>query len=315
MSFTYRGLEARLERHTVTEEEVDRQMERLRQQSPKVKLVDNRPARVGDEVLLDYAGYCDGVQFEGGTAEKQTLTLGSGTFIPGFEQQLVGARPGDRVTVHVTFPAAYHAKELAGKDAEFRCTVHEIREKSEYELDDVFAREVGGCETFEQMRQKLRESLQAYSDDRGELDLQDRLLRQAAATLEFQPDTAQIDEAVEAQMQTLQAQLAQQRLTLEMYCQFTNCSEKKLREDARPEAEQSLRMQAAVARIAELEGLRAEQQEIAEACAEICRRNQITMEQLRPYYDAAFEKAVVQSVVTRKVMALLRSAAKVTEIA
>ena len=313
MEFTYRGLKAQLEHHTVTDEEVDRQMERLRRQNPRVATVTNRPAQLGDEVVLDYAGFCDGEQFAGGTAENQTLVLGSGMFIPGFEEQLVDRVPGEPVTVKVTFPTEYHAKELAGKAAEFRCVIHEIRVKTEYKLDDTFAKEVGRCDTFAEMRERLQASLQDYTDERGELDLQDRLIRQAAATLDFTPTEAELDAAVEEQIETLRAQLGQQGLTLEMYCQFLSSSEETLREEARTDAAQSLRIQAAVAKIAELEGLDASQEEIAEACAEICRQNHMTMEQLRPHYDAAFEAAVVRSVITRKALALVRSAAVVTE--
>ena len=181
MSFTYRGLKATLERHIITDEEIDRQLDKVRLQNPRIAHVDNRPTENGDEVVLDYAGYCDGVQFPGGTAEKQTLVLGSGMFIPGFEEQLLDKVPGEPVTVHVTFPEQYHSDDLAGKAAEFRCVIHEIRVKTAYDLDDVFAKEVGGCETLEEMRQRLGESLQAYADEQGEMELQDKLLRQAAA--------------------------------------------------------------------------------------------------------------------------------------
>ena len=177
MSFTYKGLSAQLTRHIVTDEEVDRQLQRLLQQSPRIAEVTDRPTELGDEVVLDYAGFCDGEQFAGGTAENQTLVLGSGMFIPGFEEQLVDKVPGEKVTVHVTFPETYHAENLAGKAAEFRCVIHQIRVKTPYELDDVFAKEVGGCDTLVEMHQKLKESMQAYSDQQGEMDLQDRLIR------------------------------------------------------------------------------------------------------------------------------------------
>ncbi len=127
MSFTYKGLSAQLDRHIVTDAEVDRQLERLQQQNPRIATVKDRPTENGDEVVLDYAGFCDGVQFPGGTAEKQTLTLGSGAFIPGFEEQLLDKVPGEEVVVKVTFPQQYHAENLAGKEAEFRCKIHEIR--------------------------------------------------------------------------------------------------------------------------------------------------------------------------------------------
>ena len=281
MSFVYRGLKATLNRHTVTDAEIDRQMERLQQQYPRIAIVKDRPTQSGDEVVLDYAGFCNGEQFAGGTAEKQTLVLGSGTFIPGFEEQLLDKVPGEKVTVQVTFPEQYHSAELAGKAAEFRCTIHEIRVKTVYELDDVFAKEVGGCETFDEMRKKLGESLQKYSDERGEMDLQDRLLRQAAQTLDFQPTEAQLNSELDQQMENLKAQLAQQGLTMEMYCAFMNTTEEKLREDARADAEVSVKLQAAIETIVELENLEATKEEIAEAVVVIARQNNMTVEQLK----------------------------------
>ncbi|MBQ9149131.1 MAG: trigger factor [Oscillospiraceae bacterium] len=313
MSFTYRGLKAVLERHIVTDAEIDRQMQRLQQQNPRIAVIKDRPTENGDEVVLDYAGFCDGEQFAGGTAEKQTLVLGSGTFIPGFEEQLLDKVPGEKVTVHVTFPEQYHSADLAGKAAEFRCVIHEIRVKTAYELDDTFAQEVGGCQTLEEMRQKLGQSLQAYTDERGEMDLQDQLLRQAAETLEFEITEDQRKAAVEEQIQILRAQLAQQGLSLEMYCRFMNTTEEKIREDVVPTAESTIRMQAAVDLIVELEGLEATKQDIAEACAVIARQNRMTVEELKPHYDAQFEAAVIRSVLMSKAMRLLRDTAEVTE--
>ena len=313
MTFTYKGLTATYDRHIVTGEEVERNLLRLLQQNPRIAEVTDRPTESGDEVVLDYAGFCDGVQFPGGTAENQTLVLGSGTFIPGFEEQLLDKVCGEEVTVHVTFPDAYHAPELAGKAAEFRCVIHQIRVKTAYQLDDTFAREVGGCGTLEEMRAKLQESLQAYADERGEMDLQDRLLRQAAATLDYTPTAEEMAYAMDQQMETLKAQLARQGLSIEMYCSFLGTDEAKLREEARAAAEAMLRSQAAIDRIVILEGLEAEPDEIAEALAVICRQNDMTMEQLKPYYDAEFEKAVVRSVLSTKVTKLIRDAAIITE--
>lgn len=312
MRFTYKGLEATYTRHRITDEELERQLERLRQQTPKVTPVVGRPAGSGDTVELDYAGFCEGKQFAGGTAEHQTLVLGSGAFIPGFEEQLMGCRPGDKVTVRVTFPQQYHAPELAGKAAEFRCAIHAVTRQAPYELGDAFAQALG-LDTLEALRRDLRSSLQDYADQRGELDLEDRLIRQAAATLDFQPTGEELDKAVEEQMETLGAQLARQGLTMEMYSRFTGKSEAELREEARPEALQTLKIQAAVEEIARLEGVEVTEQDVADALADICRQNRITMEQLQSAYDAEFAAAVARSVRTRKVMALVRAAANVRE--
>ena len=313
MSFTYKGLRDKLERYTVTGEEVERNLQRLLQQNPRIAEVTDRPTEQGDEVILDYAGFCDGEQFAGGTAEKQTLVLGSGMFIPGFEEQLLDKVPGEEVTVKVTFPQQYHSDALAGKDAEFRCKIHAIRVKTPYELDDTFAKEVGGCGTMEEMRQKMQESLQAYADERGEMDLQDRLLRQAAQTLELTISPKMLEEALEEQLQNLQAQLYQQGLSLDMYCAFMNTTEEKLREELRPQAEYAIRSRAAIDEIVQLEGLEADKEDIGKALAVICRHNNITMDQLKEQYDAALEQAVINSVLTGKAMHLIRAAAIVEE--
>mgnify|MGYP003295348818 CR=1 FL=1 len=309
MSFVYRGLQAKLDRHIVTDAEVQRQLDQILQQNPRIITITDRPAQLGDEVILDYAGFCGGEQFAGGTAEMQSLTLGSGMFIPGFEEELVGANIGEEVSVKVMFPSEYHAPNLAGKPAEFKCKIHEIRVKTQYEADDTFAKEVGGCETFGEFRQKLASSMQAYVDDRGEMDLQDRLMRMAADTLEFTPNEKQIQAEMDAQIDNLKAQLAQQGLTIEMYCSFMSTTVEALREDSRTNAEASVKIQAAIEQIVAIENLTAEEEEINRAVSHVARQNNMTLEQLKPYYDAEFEAAIVRSVLTGKVMKLIRDSA------
>ncbi len=306
MEFIYKGLKARYDRHLVTDEEVIRQLQRLQQQNPRIALVEDRPTENGDEVVLDYAGFVGDEQFAGGTAENQTLVLGSGTFIPGFEEQLLDKVVGEQVTVKVTFPQNYHTENLAGKEAEFRCVIHQIRVKTPYELDDVFAKEVGGCESFAEMQEKMKESLQQFTDERGEMDLQDRLLQQAAQTLELEVSDEELNAAIDEQMNTMKAQLSQQGLSLEMYCSFMNTTEEALRQEAAPTAMAAIRSQAAVEKIAQLEGLEATQEDIGEAIAIIARENGMTVEQLKPYYSPEFEVAVIRSILMRKVMELIR---------
>ena len=314
MSFTYKGLSATLDRHIVTTEEIDRYMQRMVEQNPRIAEVTDRPTQLGDEVVLDYAGFCDGEQFAGGTAEMQSLTLGSGMFIPGFEEQLVDKVPGEEVTVSVTFPTEYHSDALAGKAAEFKCKIHQIRTKSRYELDDIFAKEVGGCETLAEMHKKLGESMQAYADEQAEMNLQDRLLRMAADTLDFKPSEKQLQAEMDEQMQNLTAQLNQQGLSMEMYCQFMQTTEEKLREESRADALNALRTKAAMEQIVDLEGIQASKDEVGEAIAIIARQNGMTIEQLKPYFDTQFELAVVRSVLMAKAMKFVREHAEITEV-
>ena len=313
MSFTYLNLQGKLEHVDVTAEDIDRQLQRLLQANPRIIPVTGRAAALGDELVLDYAGFSEGVQFPGGTAEKQTLTLGSGMFIPGFEEQLVGTNIGDDVTVTVTFPTEYHAPELSGKPAEFRCHVHEIRTHSSYELDDTFAKEIGQCDTMEQMRENMGKALQDYYNERAEQELRWQLMHQVAATVEEQPTDEELDRMVEAQMETLVAQLAQKGLTLEAYCQFTGSDEKKLREDMRPDALEAFRTQKAVEKIAQLEDLTVTDEEMNAAIERICADNHMSAEDLKPYFDNGFLTVVRQQMLRDKATEVVRRSARITQ--
>lgn len=312
MEFIYKGLEAEFDRHIVTDGEVDTQIERLRQQTPNVKVITDRAAQNGDELLLDYAGFCDGEQFAGGTAEQQTLVLGSGMFIPGFEDQLIGAKPGDEVTVNVTFPEQYHAENLAGKAAKFECRVHEIREKSVYELDDNFAQALG-LESFDKLREAVRQSIQNYTDERGQMDLDDRLIRMAAQSMAFEPTEEEIEKAMDEQMDALAAQLAQQGLSLEMYAQFTGKEIAELREEQRGEAQENLRIRTAIEKIVELESITVSEEDMAEAIGEVANQNNLTAEEMKPYINEEFLDAVKRSVELKKTMKIVRESAVLTE--
>jgi len=312
MSFTYKGLEATYNRHLITDAEVDQQMERLRQQTPKIVPITDRAAARGDTVVLDYAGFCDGVQFEGGTAQGQKLVLGSNMFIPGFEDQLIGSWMGEDVTVYVTFPEKYHAPNLAGKAAEFRCTVHEIFAETTYELGDEFAKALG-LRDFEHLKEDLRASLQYFTDQRGELDLQDRLIRMAADTLDFNPTEEEVEASLDEQMDSLRSQLGQQGLSMEMYCRFSGKTEKQIREDTRNDAIQILRVRMTIDKIAELENIPVTEEGIAGALEKICRKNKITMEQLRAGTDESFMDATKRNLLMQKVMQFVRDNAVVTE--
>ena len=313
MSFTYLNLQGKLEHVTATAEDIDRQLQRLLQANPRIIPVTGRAAALGDELVLDYAGFSEGVQFPGGTAQMQTLTLGSGMFIPGFEEQLVGANIGDDVTVTVTFPTEYHAPELAGKNAEFRCHVHEIRTHDSYQLDDTFDKEIGQCENMEQMRENMGKALQDYYNQRAEQELRWQLMHQAAATVEEQPTDEELDRMVEAQMETLTAQLAQKGLTLEAYCQFTGSDEKKLREDMRPDALEAFRTQKAVEKIAQLENLTVTDEEMDAAIQRICADNHMSAEDLKPYFDNGFLTVVRQQMLRDKATEVVRRSAQITQ--
>ena len=313
MSFQYRGLKGEYEKHIVSEEEVNHRLTMIAKQNPRIIPINDRASQNGDELVLDYAGFCDGVQFPGGTAEKQTLVLGSHTFIPGFEEQLIGYMPGDEVSVKVMFPTEYHAPDLAGKAAEFRCKIHQIRETSEYAMDDVFAMEIGGVATFAEMKEQYAKAFQDYADNQSEMELQDNLLREAAKTLEYTPTAAEIDAELDAHLETLKGQLAEKGLTLEMYLQFMKTTEEKLRADARADAVVSLKIKKTIDKVVELEKLVVSDEEMDAALEVVCRQNNMTVEMLKPHIDEEFTAAITRSILMGKVMRLIRDAAEVID--
>ena len=171
----YKGVEIEKIVNEVADEDVERDIEQLQKRNARVVLVE-REAKEGDTVLFDYAGFVGEEQFEGGTAERQELRLGSGMFIPGFEEQLVGATPGEKRDVVVTFPEEYHAPDLAGKEAVFHCLVHEIKEEILPELDDEFAKDVSEFDTLDELKAATREKLEKYAAAGAETQMQDKAL-------------------------------------------------------------------------------------------------------------------------------------------
>ena len=310
----YKGLRGVRERLIISDVLVDQQIDRLLEQNMKIIPVTGRPSQLDDELVLDYAGECDGVYFPGGTAERQTLTLGSGMFIPGFEEQLVGKNAGDEADVRVTFPVPYHSEELAGKEAVFHCKIHEIRVKRKYAPDDDFAREVGGCESIGAFRESLRKALQDYVDKQAEDDLKQKLLDQVCANVDFDIPQSQLDAALDYEMQMFEAQLGRQGLNLDQYASFMNRTKEQLREEHLPDAKRNIERQLAIDEIARIEGIEADEASVAGALDAICRENGVTVEQLRPHMDAAFQAAVERSVINEKVLNKILESAEIETV-
>ena len=310
----YKGLHAVRETLKVSEQMIDQQISKMLEQRVKYTPITGRPTQLDDDVVLDYAGEVNGLFFEGGTATNQSLVLGSGMFIPGFEEQLIGKNIGDEVDVKVTFPQQYHAPDLAGKEAVFHCKINGIRLSEKYKPDDTFAREVGGCETFAQMRDEMRKALQDYVDRQADAEHKDQLLNQVIAGSAYEISDEQVEAGIDSEIQNLEAQLGRQGLNLELYCQFMNTTKEQLREEMRTDALRNIQRQMAINEIAELEHIEADVNSIAEAIQEICRENNITVEQLQPHMDDKFQQALGQSVMNNKVLNVLRDNAVIEDV-
>ena len=314
MSFTYKGLKAVLERHIVTDSEVERQIQRLQQQYPRVASITDRATQLGDEVILDYAGFCDGEQFAGGTAEMQTLVLGSGMFIPGFEDQLIHKMPGEEVIVKVTFPQQYHSAELAGKEAVFHCTVHAIQTHEVPELNDEFAKQFNGIQSLEDMKAQLKQQLQAYADQYAQNKVRDELLKELVKQVENVTfDEAEVKAEIALAVEGFAHQMQQRGMSLEAYLQACGRTREEMDEELRPQAEDTIKARMALNEICRLEGITVTQEEVDAAYQEVANMYQVSVQEVKDAYGEDNDEKLRKDVLLKKAIAVLEANAEIVE--
>lgn len=275
----YKGIEIPRQAYTVTDEEVE--MALKSEQESQARFVDvERPAADHDRVLLDYAGTVDGVAFEGGTAEDQTLELGSGTFIPGFEEQLIGICAGEDRDVKVTFPEQYHAAELAGKDAVFACKVKAVQVKEIPELDDEFIKDISEFDTVDEWKQNKKEELLKQREQSAKVAEENELLTKAADNMECEIPECMVDRQVQAMLQDMAYRLAGSGISMEQYMQIVGTDMDKLKEMYKPEAKMRCRIDLAIEAIKNAEGITASDEEIDAQIENYASQNGMTKEDL-----------------------------------
>lgn len=232
----YKGLEVEKVSTRVTQKEVDAKIQEEAEKNARTISVE-RPVEDGDQVVLDFEGFVDGVAFEGGKGENYPLTIGSHSFIPGFEEALVGAELEKEVDVNVTFPEDYQAEELKGKPAVFKCTIHEIKAKELPEIDDEFAAEVSVFDTLEEYKADVKAQIKEEKAKEGKAKQEDAVVKQAVENAEFDIPDAMVNDQVENNYNNFLQQIQQNGLSIDQYFQFTGSSEKILKTQMRPEAE------------------------------------------------------------------------------
>ena len=257
----YKGVEVEKVVQEVKDEDVENELKAVQKRNARMILVE-RPAKEGDTVLFDYAGFVGGEQFEGGTAERQELVLGSGMFIPGFEEQLIGTTPGEKVDVKVTFPEEYHAEELAGKEAVFHCLVHEIKEEQLPELDDEFAKDVSEYDTLEELKNANRERLEAYAKTSAENQMKDAAILKVVEANDVEIPRAMVEDEIDRMIGELNQQLRYQGITIDKYLEFTGKSMADFREEVRPEAEKAVKTRIILMGIVEAEKIEVSAEEM-----------------------------------------------------
>ena len=309
----YKGLKAVKMVAPVTDADMMRELENIRRQRTQNVPVEGRPAQLGDEVIIDYAGFVGDWQFPGGTAEKQPLTLGSGTFIPGFEEQLVGANIGDQVDVNVTFPEVYHSADLAGKEAVFKCTVHEINEKRECELNDEFARMFAGIESLEQLKEQLKAQMEEYAEMMAVNKVRDDLLKALVEQVEeFDADEAMIENEIRIALDGFKQQLQQQGMEFDNWLKLTGRTEETVHADLRPQAISTLKARLALEEICRLENITVSEEEIDAAYAEVSQRYGMSAQQLREAFGAGNDEKVRKDICMKKAISFLEKNAEIT---
>ena len=251
----YLGIEAEKGVSEITDDDVAAEIERARERVSRYVDVDDRPVKMDDQVTLNYTGFCEGEQFEGGTAENQRLIIGSGSFIPGFEEQLVGAEIGKEVEVNVTFPEEYHAENLKGKKATFKCTVTAIQEKDVPELDDEFAKDVSEFDTLAEYRDSVREDLKKRADENNDRAFENTIIEAVTDNATVDIPKAMVDDRIDERVREFDMQLRMQGLNLQDYQKYTGTTEEQMREQLREGAERDVKVRLVLDAIAKAENV------------------------------------------------------------
>ena len=250
----YKGLEAVRKEVKVDPAEIDMEVDQLRDRNATVQTAE-RPAKFGDTVVLDYEGFIDGVPFEGGKDEKHSLEIGSNSFIPGFEVQLIGTSAGEDTEVNVTFPEDYHAEELKGKPAVFKCHIHEVKEKLLPEADDEFAKDVSEFDTLADFRKNIEDKLRKQKEDKTRDDFLDLLLAQVVDGMKVDLNDAMVDQRARQMVEDIGQRIQQQGISLDTYLGWMGTNLADFTKSQRVNAEKTIRQELALTKIAELENI------------------------------------------------------------
>ena len=260
----YDGIEVEKLSTEVTEEMIDEEIDRVRERNSRMVTVEERAAENGDTVVIDFEGFCDGEAFEGGKAEEYNLELGSGNFIPGFEEQIVGHNSGDEFTIDVKFPEEYQAENLKGKDAQFKIKLHEIKKKELPEVDDDFVKDVSEKDTVAEYRDELKEQIAKRLEGESERDLDDKLTNAVIEKVEGEIPDQMVDNEAQNMIREMDMRLRQQGMDFNTYMKYTGMDQNAVLEMNKPEALRRIKMRLALEKIAELEKIEPTDEEIEE---------------------------------------------------
>ena len=299
----YKGLKAEKKVEEVTDADVDAEVEKLRDRNSRLVTVEDRAAANGDTVVFDFEGFVDNQPFEGGKAENYTLELGSNQFIPGFEEQIVGKKTDDEFDVNVTFPEDYHAEELKGKAAVFKCRLHEIKAKELPEADDEFAKDASEFDTMDELKADLKKKLSEQREHAAEDAFETQLINQLVELVKADIPEAMFVNRVNEDIREFDYRLQNQGLNLEMYLQYTGMDMDGFRAGFREQAEKKVKIRLALEKIAELEKIEPTAEELEEEYGKFAEQYKMDVEKIK---SLIAEKDLKKDLAVGKAMDLVK---------
>ncbi len=301
----YKGMEVDKTSTRVTQKEVEAKIKEEAEKNARTVTVEGRPVQDGDEVILDFEGFVDGEAFEGGKGENYPLTIGSGSFIPGFEEQLVGAEAEKEVEVKVTFPEEYHAEELKGKDAVFKCTIHEIKEKQIPEIDDEFAAEVSEFDTLDEYKADVKAKIKEQKENEGKQKKEDQAVEKAVANATMEIPEAMIDEQVRQMVNEFAQNMQYQGISFEQYCQITGMTLEKIQEETRPQAIKRIETRLVLEAIAKAENIEVTEERLDEEIKKMAESYNMEADKLKELMGEEEKKQMMEDIAVQDAVTFL----------
>lgn len=306
----YKGIEVEKEVKTVTDEDVDKQADALREKNARVITVDDRAAEMGDDVVIDFEGFKDGVAFDGGKAEDFTLGLGSGQFIPGFEEQVAGHNIGEEFDINVSFPEDYQVEDLKGAPVVFKIKLKGITKKEIPELDDEMVKDATEFDTVEEYKADVRKKLEEHAQHHADHDVEDALMDKVVEKMTAEIPQVMFDNRVNEMMMDLEQRLAPQGITMDMYCQFTGQDIETVKKAYKEQAEKQVKLRLALEKIAKLENIEVTDDEAAQEMQKIADQYKMKLDEVKKYISA---EDVKKDIAVGKAVELVKDSAVIKE--
>lgn len=306
----YKGVEVPKSETEVTDEDIDAEIKKEQEKNSRTVTVEDRGAENGDITTIDFEGFVDGVAFEGGKGTDYPLTLGSGSFIPGFEDQLVGAKAGDHVEVNVTFPEEYQAAELAGKAAVFQCDVKKVETKELPELDDDFAQDVSEFDTLAEYREDVKKNLTEKKEKEARAAKENAAVDKAIENAEMEIPDAMINTQVRQMMNDFASRMQSQGLTMEQYFQFTGMAAEKMQEEMKPQALKRIQTRLVLEKIAETENIEVSEDEVNEEIGKMAEMYKMEADKLKELLGDRELEQMKKDMAVQKAVTLVADEAK-----